>query len=112
MTDPKSFIGMRVKVTIDRQLGTKHPEFDWKYPINYGFIPDTISGDGKELDAYILGIDVPLKSFEGTCIAIALREDDDDPKLVIVPKGTTMSDEEIIEAIHFQEQWFKTIIKR
>ena len=30
--------------------------------LNYGFIPNTISGDGEELDAYLLGEVVPVSS--------------------------------------------------
>lgn len=40
---------------MDRPLGTKHPKHGWEYPVNYGYIPGTVSGDGEELDAYILG---------------------------------------------------------
>jgi inorganic pyrophosphatase len=112
MQDINNYIGKTVQITIDRQLGSKHPEFDWIYPINYGFVESTVSGDGKELDAYILGVDVPLTSFKGTCIAVAVRKDDDDPKLIIVPEGVSMSDEEIMKAINFQEKWFDSYLER
>ncbi len=46
---------------IDRPLGSKHPQYGFIYPVNYGFIPNTISGDGEELDCYILGVSEPLK---------------------------------------------------
>ena len=101
MTAPTQFIGKRVAVTIDRPLGTKHPRHDYIYPINYGYVENTVSGDGKELDVYVLDVDEPRKRFIGTCIAYVHREDDDDPKLIVVPKGTTMTDEEIMTAVHF-----------
>ena len=47
----KKFIGQKVSVTIDRKLGSKHPNWGFVYPVNYGYIPDTVSGDGEELDA-------------------------------------------------------------
>ena len=42
------FLNKIVSVTIDRPLGSKHPKHEMIYPINYGYIPNTISGDGEE----------------------------------------------------------------
>ncbi len=53
-TDTKSYIGKTITAKIDRQW-FKHPQYGFIYPINYGYIPNTISGDGEELDCYILG---------------------------------------------------------
>ena len=30
------------------------------YPINYGYIPGVLGGDGEELDVYVLGIDTKI----------------------------------------------------
>lgn len=106
----KQYLGKEVEVTIDRQIGSKHPEHDFIYEANYGFIPGTTAPDGENLDAYYLGIDTPLEKAIGTCVAIAHRKDDDDDKLIVIPKGTQMTKEEIQEAIRFQEQWFDTEI--
>lgn len=112
-TPASDFIGKTVLVTMDRPLGSKHPKFDWSYPINYGFVPDTLSPDGEELDTYVIGVDHPAESFEGVCIAIIHRTNDDDDKLVVVPeeqKGIT--DAEIRNATAFQEQYFESEILR
>ena len=45
----KKYINHIVKVKIDRPLGSKHPKHGFIYPVNYGFIPNTMSGDGEEL---------------------------------------------------------------
>lgn len=55
MDDFKKYIGQKVTVTVDRKMGSKHPKWGFIYPNNYGYIPNTVSGDGEELDAYILG---------------------------------------------------------
>ena len=44
----KEYIGKIVTVEIDRPFGGKHPERDTIYPVNYGFIPNTVSGDGED----------------------------------------------------------------
>jgi inorganic pyrophosphatase len=97
---------------MDRPLGSKHPKHGFEYTVNYGFVPGTQSGDGEELDAYILGVDKALEIFNGRCIAVIHRTNDNDDKLVIVPEGVTLSDEDIRAATNFQEQYFKSEIIR
>ena len=43
------YIGRTVDVVMDRPLGSLHPKYGFEYPVNYGYIPHTISGDGEEL---------------------------------------------------------------
>jgi len=106
------YIGKIVKAKIDRPLNSKHPKHGFIYPVNYGYIPNTVSGDGEEIDCYILGIDKPLQEFEGECIAVIHRTNDDDDKLVIVPKGKQYTDAEIRGYTNFQEQYFESEIIR
>ena len=48
-------IGDIVTVTVDRPLGSYHPEYrDMYYPVNYGYIEGIMAPDGEEQDAYIL----------------------------------------------------------
>lgn len=108
----KDYLGKDIYIVIDRPIGTKHPEHGYKYPVNYGYVPDTRMKDGEELDAFVLGIDTPLESFLGECIAVVRRIDDDDDKLVIVPEGKDFTDEEIERQLEFQEKWFKHEIIR
>ncbi len=106
------YLNQTVDVDIDRPLGTKHPKHGYIYPVNYGFVPGTKAPDGAELDAYVLGIDKPLETYNGRCIAIIHRLDDEDDKLIICSKGANFSDEEIRKYTNFQEQWFKSVIVR
>ena len=106
------YLGHKVNVTIDRPLGSKHPKHGFVYEANYGYIPNTKSPDGEELDAYYLGADKPLEKANGICIAVIHRTNDDDDKLVVAPNGEDLSNEEIEKLIDFQEKWFKHIILR
>lgn len=106
------YIGRIVEVEMDRPLGSVHPKHGFIYPVNYGYIPGTTSGDGEELDAYVLGEHVPLKTFRGRVIAVIHRLDDDDDKLVVMADGRNYSDEQIYALVEFQEQWFKSEIIR
>ena len=106
------YLGKNIKIKIDRPFGTKHPKHGFIYPLNYGYVPDTISGDGEELDAYLLGVFEPVEEFEGNCIAIIHRTNDNDDKLIIVPDGKDYSDDAIDALTEFQEQYFEHIIVR
>jgi len=109
--DNKKYLNQEIYVKIDRPLGSVHPKHsNLIYEVNYGFVPNTISGDGEELDCYVLGVDTPLQDFTGKCIAIIHRLEDDDDKLIIVPDNMTFSDEEIRKFTNFQEQYFKSEI--
>lgn len=106
------YIGKKVIAHIDRPLNTKHPKHGFIYQANYGYIPNTVSGDGEELDCYILGVDEPLEKFGGECISVIHRTNDDDDKLVLVPIGENFSDQEIRKLTNFQEKYFESEIIR
>jgi inorganic pyrophosphatase len=106
----KKYLGKKVKITVDRPLSSKHPDFGWKYPLNYGYLPGIKSKDGEKVDAFILGVKKPIKEFEGRVIAIVHRLDDKEEKLVVAPEGKNFSKKEIKKLLHFQEKFFKSKI--
>ena len=112
MENYQSYIGKIVNVKMDRPMGTTHPKHSFIYPINYGYVPNTMSGDGEEIDCYVLGVFEPLEEFQGKCIAIIHRINDNDDKLIIVPEDKEYSDEAIRALTEFQERFFESIIIR
>lgn len=108
----REYLGKIVEVKMDRVMGSKHPKHGFIYPVNYGYIPNTISGDGEELDAYVLGVFEPVENFKGEVIAIIHRINDNDDKLVVVPENKNYTDEQIKALTEFQEQWFESEIVR
>lgn len=104
-------IGTNVIVTVDRPLGSKHPNHsDIIYPVNYGYIEGVMTGDGEWQDAYILGIDEPVETFCGKIIAVIHRLNDVEDKWVVSPENKIFSKNEIQEIVNFQEQYFETEI--
>ena len=99
-------------MSLDRPLGSRHPQHGFLYPVNYGSVPGTLAPDGAELDAYVLGVTEPLTAFSGLVVAVIHRGDDDDDKLVLLPEGLILSDADIMSAVWFQEQWFKSSVVR
>lgn len=109
----KNYIGKEVFVKVDRPIGSLHPNYpDHVYLVNYGFVPNTMSGDGEELDCYILGEHKPLKEFKGKCIAVIHRLKEEDDKLIVVSEGRNFTDSEIRLLTEFQEKYFESVILR
>ena len=104
-------IGKIVKVIVDRPMGSYHPTHkNIYYSVNYGYIPGIIAPDGEEQDAYIIGINEPIKEFVGKVIAIIHRFDDVEEKWVVAAEDCSFTKEQIIEQVDFQERYFKTEI--
>lgn len=102
-----------VTVTVDRPLGTLHPSHaDVRYPVNYGYVKGLTAGDGEAQDAYILGVQAPLRAFTGRRIAVIHRRNDEEDKWVVAPDGMSFTEEEIRNQTAFQERYFDTWIER
>jgi inorganic pyrophosphatase len=112
MAPPTQFLGARVKIKIDRPIGSAHPDWGFIYPLNYGYLPGVSAPDGEELDAYLLGVFEPVAEYTGLCLAIVHRFDDPDDKLVVVPDGAAYSDDQIRALTEFQERFFQSEIIR
>lgn len=98
-----------VDVIIDRPINSKHPiHQDIIYELNYGYIPNTLGNDNKEIYAYVLGVNEKIDKFKGKVIAIIHRYDDED-KLIVSDKY--YSKEDIYKLTYFQEKYFKSHIE-
>ncbi|QTL98615.1 NUDIX domain-containing protein [Iocasia frigidifontis] len=104
------YLGTIVDVEIDRPLGSRHPKHDFFYPINYGYIPNTLAPDGEEIDAYVLGEFEPIKKFRGRVIAVIKRKNDNEDKLVVAKTLNSYSKSDIEVLTEFQERFFDTEI--
>lgn len=105
-------IGKKVKVIIDRPIGTVHPIYkNIQYSLNYGYVPGIFALDGEEQDAYVLGISYPIDEFVGIVIAIIHRRNDIENKWVVAQEGTKYNVEDIEKAVSFQEKYFDYYIE-
>ena len=108
-----SYLGKTVRIKIDRPIGYVHkkPGKTLVYPINYGYIPGVLGGDGEELDVYLLGVDEPVKEFEGRIIGIVYRQNDVEDKLIMAPAGAAFDKKTIEKQIDFQEKYYITSVE-
>lgn len=105
-------LGKIVTVTVDRPLGSHHPDFPRLiYPLNYGYIKGIMAPDGEAQDAYIIGVNQKVTSFRGRVIGIIHRQEDVETKWVVAPIGQSFSEAEILTAVSFQEQFFTIILE-
>ena len=110
--EAQSPIGLEVAVTVDRPLGSRHPEHpDMIYEVNYGYVEGRLAADGEWQDAYILSVIEPLKNFTGKVIAVIHRRDDVETKWVVAAVWTRFSEQEIREQTDFQEKYYDTWIE-
>ena len=109
----EGYLGKVVTIEIDRPIGYVHHKGEKTliYPINYGFIPNVLGGDGEELDVYMLGVDEPISACTCQIIGIVYRRNDVEDKLIAAPPGEKYTAEEMAAAIHFQEQYYDTYIE-
>lgn len=109
----KFYLGKTVNIVMDRPLGYIHKKENYSltYPINYGYLPGIIGGDGEELDVYLLGVNEPVEEYTARIIGIVHRHNDNEDKLVAAPNGMNFSKEEIEKEVSFQEQYYDTEIE-
>lgn len=105
-----SYLGKTVTIGIDRPIGYAHKK-DIVYPINYGYIPGVLGGDGEELDVYLLGVDEPVTEYLAQIIAIVHRENDVEDKLVAAPDGMRFTKADVEESVHFQEKYYISYVQ-
>ena len=108
----EGYLGKTVDIEIDRPIGYEHHKGakTLLYPINYGYIPNVLGGDGEELDVYLLGVGEPVSEYECEIIAIAHRHNDVEDKLIMAPVGVTFTASEMAKAIRFQEKYYDTTV--
>ena len=106
------YLGKTVRIEMDRPIGSPHPKRkEIVYPINYGYIPGVLGGDGEELDVYLLGVDVPVEEYTAKIVAIVHRHNDVEDKLVAAPEGAIFTKDEIKKNIYFQEKYYDSEIE-
>lgn len=107
-----NYLGKEVILKIVEPLGSRHPQYGFIYMINYRYVPDPMSGDGEELDAYLIGKFEPVPSSKGRIIAVMHGINDDDDKLAVSKNGEEYLDEAIRALTELQERFFHSVIIR
>ena len=103
----RAYLGKTVDIVIDRPLGSTHPKYPKTvYKVNYGYVPDTVGGDGEPIDVYLLGVNVPVETYRARIIGIVHRRRDREDKLIAAPEGVELHQAQIEAAVRFTEKYF------
>ncbi len=102
----------RYRAVIDRPMGYQD-KFGNIYPLNYGYLPNLLGGDGEEQDVYVISekISQPVEAFEGDLVAVIHRTDDVEDKWVLTSPDEEISLEIIKQATSFLERYFNSWIE-
>ncbi|MBE0649246.1 MAG: inorganic pyrophosphatase [Bacteroidales bacterium] len=88
------------EIVVERPIGSKHPRYpDFIYPIDYGYLKNTKSSDGLELDVWIGNME--FKRVTGVLIITDMVKMDTEQKVLY---GCTEQEMEIIYEISNQHQ--------
>ena len=109
----ESYLGKTVSIEIDRPVGYVHHkgEKTLTYPINSGYIPHVLGGDGEELDVFLFGVSEAVSEYTGRIVGIVYRADDVEDKLIMAPDGQRPTAAEMARAVYFQEKYYKTTVR-
>ena len=84
------------RLVIDRPKGSRHPRYpEVRYPLDYGYLRGTMSGDGEGLDVWIGSL--PGREITGVVCTIDRIERDVELKVLI---GCTSDEMALIHRFH------------
>ena len=107
-----SRLGKTITVTVDRPMGSTHPDRpDLVYPINCGYPRDFRIEGVDRLGVYILGVSHPVSTFTGRVIAILFREGGEGVRWVVAPQGREYDQARIFSEVWFRERDFKSTME-
>lgn len=96
-------LGKFVKVRVTSPMHSYNSRFDFEYKLNYGIVENFKSKKNTAQSAYIMGIDHPVRNFDGRVIAIIKRHGGKGVVWVVAPKSTRFIVNDIKKAVEFAE---------
>lgn len=96
-------LGKFVKVRVTSPMHSYNSRFGFKYELNYGIMEGCKTRKNTVQFAYIMGINHPVRNFDGRVIAVVRRYAGKGVVWVVAPKSTRYIVNDIREAINFAE---------
>ena len=99
-------LGKYCRVSVSRPMGTADTTFGFTYPVNFGYATGKKFQLPEHTGAFILGINHPVREFEGRIIAIMTNKEKNEKTLVVSPKSKRFIVQEITEKLSFLKAYF------
>lgn len=96
-------LGKFVRVRVTSPMHSYNKRFGFKYKLNYGIVEGGKTQKNSVISAYIMGINHPVRNFDGRVVAIVRRNGGKGVVLVVAPKSTRFIINDIRRAIDFAE---------
>ncbi|MBQ7545401.1 MAG: NUDIX domain-containing protein [Clostridia bacterium] len=97
-------LGKYVRVRVTKPIHSRSEQYGFEYGLNFGVLEGGRQFDSKDVrGAFIMGINRPVRSFDGRVIALLRRESESGYYIVVAPKSTRFIDMQIREAIAFAQ---------
>lgn len=96
-------LGKFVRVRVTSPMHSYNKRFGFKYKLNYGIVEGGKAQKNSVMSAYIMGINHPVRNFDGRVVAILRRNGGRGVVLVVAPKSTRFIINDIRRAIDFAE---------
>ena len=96
-------LGKFVKVRVTSPMNSFNSRFGFKYQLNYGIMEGCKTRKNTVQFAYIMGINHPVRNFDGRVIATVKRNSGKGIVWVVAPKSTRFIVNDIKPAIDFAE---------
>lgn len=96
-------LGKYVRVRVTNPIRSVNRQFGFTYQLNFGAVEGKKRYDTVSSGAYIMGINHPVRTFDGRVIAIIKRNDGSPAVYVVAPKSMRFISYQIEDAISFAE---------
>lgn len=97
-------LGKYVRVRVTNPVHSLNRQFGFTYQLNFGVIEGKKRFDNSSAGAYIMGVNYPVRSFDGRVIAVIKRSDGSMPVYIVSPKNMKFISHQIEDAIAFAEK--------
>jgi inorganic pyrophosphatase len=95
-------------IAIDRPLGSRHPRYpDFIYPLDYGYLEGTRSGDGAGIDVWLGSLSE--REVTGALVTIDVEKGDVEIKVLV---GCTLAEMEMISEVHNSGEQAAMLLRR
>ena len=94
-------LGKYVRVRVTNPIHSVNRQFGFTYQLNFGMVEGKKRYDNVSCGAYIMGINHPVRTFDGRVIAVIRHSDSTPPVYVVAPKSTRFIIHQIQDAIAF-----------
>ena len=94
-------LGKYCRVSVSRPIGAVDTAFGFKYPVNFGYATGKRVALPEHTGAFILGINHPVREFEGRIIAVLTNTATGEKMLVVSPKSKRFIVHEIEKQLSF-----------